>query len=383
MKRCVGRPPARAFLFMIMAGALALAGGPIPTRGAAEVYVTLEAPLPALVIFTNAASWTRIPETNSPGGLVLESPVIQSEGSWNELVVSWNVEPATGAGLEVEARARIGERWTRGYRLGSWSLDGERPVRRTSFGGESDADGRVKTDTLVMRRTADGVRLRLRLSGTLEESPEHLRWVTLSLCDSERSREPRAARSEVWGTSLDVPERSQVAYLDGRAWCSPTSVSMILGWWSRQKAQPDWDRDVPVVAAGVQDPGWPGTGNWPFNTAYAGSVGGLRGCAARLRDLRDVEDLVAAGIPVVLSVNAPALRGKPVAPDGGHLVIVVGFTSTGDVTVNDPWARLEEGQRVRRVYRREFVERAWTHAHRLAYLIAPEERVKAFPAVWR
>jgi hypothetical protein len=50
---------------------------------------------------------------------------------------------------------------------------------------------------------------------------------------------------------------------------------------------------------------------------------------------------------------------------------------------NDPWARLEEGQRVRRVYARANVERAWDHAHRLAYLIAPTPLRAALPVDWR
>jgi len=368
--------------FRILSG-WAIVGGVNEVRARAEEWLKLEGPLPALVIFTNAAAWARVDTGGSTDEVILQSPVIRSVPPWNELVVSWNVEPAMGAGLAVEAISLVGERWTRGYRLGQWSLNGEQPVRRTSVEGDSDGDGKVKTDTLVMREAADGVSLRLRLSGTLAQAPERLRWVTVSLCDSKRPPPTRSGRREVWGTTLEVPERSQVTYLDGRAWCSPTSVSMILAWWSRQLRRPELDQDVPVVAAAVHDPGWPGTGNWPFNTAYAGSFPGMRACAARLRDLRDVEDLVAAGIPVVLSVNAPALRGKPVAPDDGHLVICVGFTAEGDVVANDPWARLEEGQRVRRVYLREHLERAWMHAHRLAYLIAPEDKAKAFPAVWR
>ena len=337
---------------------------------------------PPLLVWTDAASWSRTGSSPETAELELESPAVTVSEGWNELVVSWVVEPADDAGLRVEAQARVEGRWTRHYRLGDWSLDGERPVRRTSVRGESDADGVVKTDTLVVRGRADGLRLRLRMSGALVRSPERLRWVTVSWCDTHRPVTARPASASAWGTTLDVPERSQVAYPGGQAWCSPTSVSMVLAWWSKQLARPDLDRDVPEVVRGVQDPAWPGTGNWPFNTAYAGSFPGMRACAARLRDLRDVEDLVAKGIPVVISVNAPALRGKPVAPDGGHLVICLGFTNDGDVVANDPWAREEEGQRVRRVYRREFVERAWSHAHRLSYLIAPESLARNFPALW-
>ncbi len=359
-----------------------LVGGCV-TRTTRVNTMNVESDLPALVIFTNAAAWASAAVGPTSGERVLESPPIRTVRNWNELVVSWNVEPAAGAGLEVEAQAQLGDRWTRWYRLGDWSLDGATPVRRTSVPGESDGDGVVKTDTLVIRGVAGGLRLRLKLSGTLAEAPDRLRWVALALCDSNQLVEPRAARLDVRGLTLDVPERSQVAYPEGGGWCSPTSVSMLLAWWSQRLGRPELDLDVPRVAAGVHDPGWPGTGNWPFNTAYAGSFPGMRGCVARLRDLRDVEDLVAAGIPVVLSVNAPALRGKPMTPDGGHLVICVGFTVDGDLVVNDPWARLEEGQRVRKVVSRGNAERAWEHAHRMAYLVAPVEMAEAFPAVWR
>lgn len=345
--------------------------------------VRVQESMPVLIGFDQAADWSR--STDAEGREVLVSPRIETAAAWNELIVSWNVEPAAGAGVVVEAviEAEASEPSSRSYQLGAWSLDGAQPVVRSSVRGQRDAFGEVKTDTLVLRESVRAFRLRLTLVGELARHPDRLRLVTVSLCDAHRAATPRPPRREVWGRTLDVPERSQVAYPGGRGWCSPTSVSMLLAWWAGELNRPELDHDVPEVAEGVFDPAWPGTGNWPFNMAYAGATPGLRACAARLPDLRAVEDLVAAGIPVVLSVNAPALRGKPVTPDGGHLVICVGFTAEGDLVVNDPWARLEEGQRVRRVYPREYVERAWDHAHRLAYLIAPAERAEIFTAVWR
>lgn len=345
----------------------------------ANAPITLEADSSGLVIFTGASRWGA--SAGSGKATTLESPPIRTVVPWNELVVSWNVEPAQGAGLVVEALPETPSGSP--YRMGEWSLGEGSPRPRTSIRGQKDSLGVVKTDTLVLKQPVSGLRLRVTLEGTLAEHPERLRWVTVSMTDTTRIPEPRTARREVWGRRLAVPERSQLAYPGGETWCSPTSVSMVLGWWAGVMERPDLDRDVPEVAEGVHDPGWSGTGNWPFNTAYAGSLPGLRGCAARLRDLRDVEDLVAEGVPVVMSVHPPALRGRGVAPDAGHLIVCTGFTETGDVEANDPWARLEEGQTVHRVYARANVERAWEHAHRLAYLIAPEKVARRFPAVWR
>lgn len=339
--------------------------------------------MPVLVGFTNAQTWTRAIPSYPDATVHLVSPVIETSAPWNELVVSWNVEPATDAGLSIEAVLPGIEPEDTVYRLGDWSANGQTPIMRTSQRGQKRAAAEVKTDTLVVRQPTRHVRLQLRLHGALARDPSRLRLITASFCDTHLTPNPRAPLPGVWGRTLEVPERSQVAYEDGRAWCSPTSVSMVLAWWSAQEHRPDLDRDVPEVARAVHDPGWSGTGNWPFNTAYAGSFHGLRACAARLSDLRAVEDLISIGVPVVLSVNPPALRGKALAPDSGHLIICVGFTESGDVIANDPWAQLDEGQRVRRVYPRANVERAWSHSHHLAYLIAPARLAKRFPADWR
>ena len=90
------------------------------------------------------------------------------------------------------------------------------------------------------------------------------------------------------------------------------------------------------------DHGYDGTGNWAFNTAYAASRTGAA-FVTRLRDLTEVEQLVAAGIPVVASIafGRYQLSGAPISSSSGHLLVIVGFTSTGDVVVNDPAAPIE------------------------------------------
>ena len=58
----------------------------------------------------------------------------------------------------------------------------------------------------------------------------------------------------------------------------------------------------------------------------------------------------------------------------GHLIVCVGFTKDGDVVCNDPWARLEKGQAVRRVYKRDNLRAAWAHSRNTVYLIYPKTR---------
>lgn len=353
---------------------------------------TRPTPMPPPPLLSRNVAFTGIPSDwhrhDLDSAVQWTSPWLITDQSWDEVIVSWNVQPPEGTSLEVEVRAHpfptspptdANLRW---FSLGTWTLEESGPVTRTSHRGQADDQGTVKTDTFVVRQPHQGLQLRLHLHGSLASDPARLRLLTVSFCRTDQPPTPAPPRSEVWGTTLDVPERSQVAYLDGRAWCSPTSISMILAWWARVLNRPDLDLDVPQVARAVHDPGWGGTGNWPFNTALAGSLPGLRGAALRLPNLTAVESLVAHGIPVVISVNAPALRGRPKTPDGGHLVIIVGFTDTGDPVVNDPWARLDQGQRVRRTYHRDHLIHAWTHAHRLAYVVSPDHLLHSWPVNW-
>ncbi len=369
---------------MALLAGLVVAGFVVRAEDIPVIQVTQK--LPALVGFRSVARWKATDGVE--GARIWSSPILETATPWNEVIVSWNVEPARHAGLIVEASVPADADdavWSRWYRLGDWSLHGSIPVIRASVSGQKDQTATVKTDTLVLSRSTRRLRLRLTGHGELAGQPDRLRFVGVSLADGARTaRVPaRPPLRSAWGRSLEVPERSQIAFPGGEGWCSPTSVSMVLGWWARALGRPELDRDVPEVVAGVHDPGWPGTGNWPFNTAYAGSFAGMLACAARLPDLRSVEELVESGVPLVLSVYPPALRGRDkVMPNSGHLVVCTGFTPEGDVRANDPWARIEEGQRVARVYPRANVERAWEHAHRLAYVILPWAEARRLPAQW-
>ena len=340
----------------------------------AEPSIALKPELPALLCFTNLTTWARAEgDTNT---VTVLSPWIRSgDTTWNQAVLSWNVEPATNGSLlaEVQLLSTDSSAETPGpcYDLGRWSMD-EGTVR-TSRRGQKDELAEVQTDTLVLRRPAAGFRVSVTLSGALAREPGRVRLLTVALADTRSRPAPREPLKSVWGRTLEVPERSQIAYEGGEGWCSPTSVSMVMAWWAKERGRPEWDIAVPEVARGVNDPGWPGTGNWSFNVAYAGSRPGLRAMAVRLRDVRALEELIAVGVPVVMSIHPPSLRGGEMVPGSGHLIVCAGFTESGDMVANDPWARLEKGQRVRRVYARANVERSWAHAHRLAYVILPED----------
>jgi peptidase C39-like protein len=117
---------------------------------------------------------------------------------------------------------------------------------------------------------------------------------------------------------------------------------------------------VDFTARMVFDYHYDGAGNWPFNTAYAGSRG-LVADVTQLHDLAEAEPFIKAGIPLVTSVawSSNKLTGA-IKSTNGHLAVIVGFKGNGDVIVNDPAST--DDTTVEHVYNREEFERAWIPA---------------------
>jgi hypothetical protein len=153
---------------------------------------------------------------------------------------------------------------------------------------------------------------------------------------------------------------------------------MVVEYWNKRPSAADlaWvgpyaDPQVDYAARYTYDLAYGGTGNWPFNTAYASRFG-LSARVLQLGSLNDAERYIAAGVPLVASIShAPgALPGfLNNAGTNGHLLVIVGFTASGDVIANDPAATSDAT--VRRVYGREAFERAWIGGSGgVVYLIA-------------
>ena len=302
------------------------------------------------------------------GAVVLTSPEYHAKVSWNELIASWNVELPDGAWFKVEARAVYPNRSTKYYCLGIWSNEKSRHPSE-SVRDQKDADGDVATDTLALQEPCDRFQIRLTLGRDDALRPE-IGFLGISLTDTRVSPPLLPPNRLAWGSTLPVIERSQMAYPNGKVLCSPTTVSMIMTYWSRKTNRPELDQDVPVVAKAVYDAKWHGTGNWPFNTAYAGSYPRMRGYVTRLSDISELEDWIAAGVPVGLSVCYDRLRGKGPGPNG-HLVVCVGFTENGDVILNDPGT----SKNVQKTFSRKQLENGWAYSRNAVYLIYPEDTI--------
>ncbi len=302
---------------------------------------------------------------------VLLSPVIKAPISWDQLIVSWNAETAPGAWLKVEAQGVYPDHKTKFYTMGVWSSDTSRHARG-SVRHQQDADGKVNQDTLVLERPGPDLQLRVTLAGDGPTPAPKLKFLGLSFLDSRVSPAPLPANQAVWGKIVSTTERSQHSYPQESGWCSPTSLSMVLTHWGELLHRPELEADVPAVAAAVYDPGFHGTGNWPFNTAYAGSFPGMRAYVARFSGISELEDWIAAGIPVIISAPWHLLSPGRNDTGSGHLTVCIGFTEAGDVVINDPATNLKKGQKVRHIYKRQNVIKAWKASNNTVYLVYPE-----------
>jgi hypothetical protein len=307
---------------------------------------------------------------NESGATVLLSPEIKAHIPWNELIVSWNANAPAGTFLKIEASAISPAHTTKFYTLGNWSSD-NKIFPRTSVRGQKDADGNVDTDTLILTQSAEATQIRVTLGGTNGARPD-LKFLGATFSNTKVPTAVRPPNRTAWGKIIATPEHSQHGYPNAKGWCSPTSLSMALSRWAEILNRPEMNLTVLEVAAKVYDNDFAGTGNWPFNTAFAGSFGGMRSYVTRLDDLSEVEDWIAAGIPVILSARWDWLQpGRPFDSDG-HLIVCIGFTENGDAVINDPATRLEKGESVRRIYKRADVIHSWTKSHNTVYLAFPE-----------
>ncbi|HEX6796828.1 MAG TPA: C39 family peptidase [Ktedonobacterales bacterium] len=311
----------------------------------------------------------------------LLSPVHTTGSPIDHVIASWDATTPAGTWMEVHVRVLQAKSWTHWYILPIWASDFS-TIHRHSVNGQSDTDGGVATDTFFTKpgQVATAYQLSLTLFTTTPTLSPSVRALN-AIASYDASQYPSfAPDTSVWGTNLPVPQRSQMLPQyqglgyggGGEVWCSPTSTSMVMAYWSNVLGQSNLNQTVPDAAQGTYDFAYGGTGNWPFNTAYAASYG-LTAFVTRMDNMSQVEQWIKAGVPIVISVafNNGQLPGEPVKNSPGHLLVIRGFTSSGDVITNDPAAATDD--QVQIVYHRADLEYVWQYgSNGTAYVMYPQ-----------
>ena len=313
--------------------------------------------------------------------------------AFDELVASWNAATPDGTWIKVEMRGSGAGRTTKWYILQFWA-SGDSTIHRTSRSGQGDADGFVAIDTFIRsKKAAELTSYQLQL--TLYRVAGSTQTPAVSFLGAMTSAAAKySIPSAFTGVNIDlpVPTLSQETHAGdypeydggGEAWCSPTSTAMVLDYW-KTVGYPDSgptaaqlavfpgahaDGQVDHAARYVYDWNYQGAGNWPNNTAYAATFPGMNGFVTRLRSLAEAERFIAAEIPLVASING-SLPGFLFKKTNGHLLVIRGFTPTGDVITNDP--AVFANADARKVYARDDFESVWLGGSAgIVYVIYPD-----------
>lgn len=297
-------------------------------------------------------------QTQGPWGLI-ESPILQSPVVFDDLVGSWNASLPKAAVLKMEAQVLTESGWSAWYALGEAS-----GPELSSPLSQEDETGLVDTDTLKLKKKASAFRYRIHLKAG--GKPAVLKQVAVAVSNSEAPPELPAFAPGPWVAELKVPPRSQMEEQEKYKHdvCSPSSLASVLAFWGVL-------RPTAELAELVRDRVTQIFGDWPFNVAVAASLG-LEGHVARLESLEDIQEEIAQGRPVIASITfGPGeLRGAPIEKTRGHVLVVTGFTTSGDVIAMDPAGA--DRNLTRRVYNRGQFHQAWRINKRgLAYVLGP------------
>lgn len=336
-----------------------------------------------------------------------------SEGIWTSqwhepgfafkvLVPSWRVDTPPGNWVEVAVQVRTATTESGWFPAGTWAFHDE--INRASIKEHKDGVGVFAVDTFTAHDDAPGglpvaYRLRANVHGCSGLMPAVGQLAASTATPGELPPSPskpikQEHRELTMAGFSQSTHRGEYAQFGGggQVWCSPTSVAMVMRYWGigptdDELAQlpPDdvfdaharHDPQVPWAALHSWDYSYRGTGNWSFSTAYAAHYG-LDGSVRHYSSLRDIERWIDDQVPVIVSIrwdndsDEPLhnLDGASVEHSNGHLLVVAGFTSDGDVIAVDPAA--PDNDQVRRVYRRDQFEHNWLRgSHGVTYIIKP------------
>lgn len=324
-------------------------------------------------------------EAYSDAGVYL-SPIIETS-PFNAMILSWNACTPEGTTIQIEAQVRIYKdqqiKWSGWLTWGTWSTSSASSSAKTS----EDEFAKVDTDILRVKsdfnETANAIRYRIILNTSKPENTPSIKLVAAATRNTHSREDITKQLSEVnlsellnTDKTLEVPRFSQMLRDPKIASviCSPTSITMILNYHGLNLV-PEY------TAAKVYDTVYEGYGNWPFNTAFAGSLG-FESYVAYCSSILDLKAEIDKGFPLAVSVRyknnelvdskLPIIHGAPIKKTNGHLIVVCGFIKENDkhyVVVNDPAA--ESNEAVRLKYELEEFDAAWKTSGRVAYIIHP------------
>jgi len=286
------------------------------------------------------------PSQKSRGYYLSPAVKLQYQADW--VIPSWNILCPKDGGWLVEVRVRScdGE-------LSPWLYLGSEGIAAPEKGpGENCRWAKVDIDNIRLKKPVTEAQYRVSLQGR-ESSP------TLKLFALAFRQGPPVPDSAIQVCragimqSLPVPFRSQYAEEKDIASriCCPTSASMVLQFLGVNLPTAE-------IASRLYNKEHDLYGIWWRPPQLACQLG-LRGWVRLFSSWEEVQRVVAEGQPIIASISyeKDELHNSPVSSSKGHLTVVTGFDSAGNVCVNDPAGRDAAAQPIH--YDRVEYGKAW------------------------
>ena len=296
---------------------------------------------------TNTAKITLSRQDNKylPKG-TYTSPFFQT-AEFTELIISQNSTTPRGTSIEVQAQVMVDGKLSDWF---SWGKQRSLEPSASAKINPKDSNIILDIDTLSILNGKKSSYFRYRVIFSTENtavSPE-LNLIAFSIRDAKKifslnlPKYPNIKKEKI---NLEVPCFSQNSYNQNIASriCSPTSLSMALGYYNIKI-------NAEKIAADVYDQTADIYGNWVFNTAYI-SRHKFISYVAFLNSIDDILKELKEGRPVIASViyknninvkkDLPVLTNAPITHTFGHIVVIRGIVIENNITyflVNDPAA---------------------------------------------
>ena len=312
-------------------------------------------PIPTRSPITPATAWTAPDPTSTERGPRPSRTSRSNSTSWSPPGTRPR-RPGAGSRSRCSRKSRAGlAKW---YILGRWSSS-DSTFHRTSVGGQGDANGFVSIDTFFAK---DHLALSYRLRARSYRRPDgaspsltRLSAIAMNLTN-QKNAFPSATTMSSPAVDLAVPQYSQEIHHGdfpqydngGEAWCSPTSTSMVVSYWS-QKTGTNYD---PTPGRLLVGDGRAAVAATPGSLGRLHRPGGLRlplqrrrqlAVQRRLRgltrpdrrrdraaQLAEAEPFIKHGIPLVASVAWKSNKlDTAIKSTNGHLLVIEASRADG------------------------------------------------------
>ena len=291
--------------------------------------------------------------------------------NFTELILSWNaIRPKKGK-YSFFVSAKYNNRWSNWAKISEWTDRSQK-----TFSSSKNNFVHTKHVRLEMQRNkkANGFRVKVLAAGGA--NIRNLRALFVSTSDMNKFIFEKRSFNNKTVIIKGVPKVSQwsVKHYRAKDFCSPTSTTMLLGYYSRKGLfngmSKKLSEHIKKIASKVHDDSYLDIyGSWPLNIAQAFdcSKGKLFCRVERLNGINHLYDFLKKKVPVAVSVRG-YLKGGFKRYDNGHFIVVVGWDNKRKALLCIDPAFATEKKMLRAYNLKDFL-RAWGTSRNLAYII--------------